>query len=118
VDRELDLLLGRAIDSLVKLNLLVYLQAHPGLAQAPEEIAGQVQRPPETVAAALAELAELKLVARFPIGRGRLAMYGSSDDPHIKEILELLRTHYQEGGETRAQLVRKTLRMTESVTGN
>lgn len=117
MDRELDLLLGKAIDSLVKLDLLVCLQAHPGLAQAPDEIAGLVRRPSQVVASALAELAELRLVERFPIGRGRLAMYGSAEDPHVKGILELLHAQYQQGGEARAQLVRKTLRLTE-VTGN
>lgn len=114
MDNELDLLLGTAIDSLTKVNLLVYLQENPGQAQPPEEIAGRVQRPPARVAQALDELAEVKLVARFPIGRGRLVWYGSSDDERVRRLLDLLLARYREGGEARAQLVRRALRESRS----
>ncbi len=118
MDNELDLLLGTAIDSLAKMNLLVYLQENPGQAQPPEEIAGRVSRPPAMVAQALDELAEVKLVARFPVGTGRIVWYGSSDDERVRRILDLLLARYREGGETRAQLVRRALRVAESGTGN
>lgn len=111
MESELDLLLGTAVDSLTKLSVLIHLQEHPGLAQSPDRIAAAVDRPPEVVAAALAELAEGKLVERFPVGSGRVVMYGSSDDKHVQGILELLCRRYNQGGETRAQLVRRVLRL-------
>jgi len=113
LDNELNLLLGTAVDSLAKVNLLVYMQENPGLAQSPEELAARVQRPPEAVAQALTELAEAKLVARFPIGRGRMVRYGSSDDAHVRGILALLQERYRLGGEARAEIVRRALRLAE-----
>jgi len=81
------------------------------MAQSPEEIAARVHRHSDVIARALSELAEAKLIEQFPIGTGRIVMYGSSDDAHVRGLMELLRTRYHEGGEARAELVRRTLRL-------
>jgi DNA-binding transcriptional ArsR family regulator len=110
VDGELDLLLGRVIDDLVKLNVTLYLHAEEG-AYSPEDIAMQVRRPPETVARALAALAEAGIVERFALGTGRFVMYGASEDAHIAELLDLLDRRYRGDAGSRAEVVRRVLRV-------
>ena len=113
MDHELDLLLGTVMDSLAKLNVLVYLQARPRMAESPEVVAAAVQRPPEMIARALSELAEARLIESFPVGTGRIVLYGASDDAHVRELLDLLRARYDQGGENWAHLVRRALRLAE-----
>jgi len=74
VDNELDLLLGTAIDSLLKLDVLLYLQSRPGSVQSSQDIAAQVRRPPYQVSASLDELSQAGLVDRFALGTGRRRM--------------------------------------------
>ena len=109
MDNELDLLLGTVINDLMKLNLALYLYEEITGAHSPEEIAAQMRRSPETVARALAELAEAGIVERFALGTGRFVMYGPPEDKHIKDLLDLLQRQYR-SEETRAEVVRKVLR--------
>jgi hypothetical protein len=108
MESELDLLLGSVINSLAKLELLLYFHAHPGTAQPPKEIGARLSRPSAEVAQALEELAQAGLVERFPLGTGRHVMFGSSDDPHVQDLIALLAARYR-SPETRAGLVRSAM---------
>jgi DNA-binding MarR family transcriptional regulator len=105
VDNELDLLLGTAIDSLLKLDVLLYLQSRPGSVQSSQDIAAQVRRPPYQVSASLDELSQAGLVDRFALGTGRHVLYGPTEDEHVQEIIDLLHERYRDP-ETRPRIVR------------
>lgn len=107
VDGELDLLLGRAIDSLVKLDILLYLRARPGRVVSAENLARELRRPVEAVSAALVELAEVGLVERFALGSGKHAVYGAPEDQHTEQVLNRLHERYHQGAESRAELIRR-----------
>jgi hypothetical protein len=111
MESELDLLLGTAIDSLLKLDILLYLHQRPGSVRSSAEIGVAVRQPEAQVAAALDALARTDLVDRFPIGRGRNVIYGCPEDPHIHELLRLLHQRYHRDPQSRAQLVRAALRL-------
>ncbi len=115
MDTELDLLLGRVIDDLVKLNIVLHLQTESG-AFSPDDVARQVRRPPELVARALGELADAGVVERFALGTGRFVMYGASEDPHVVELVSLLAQRYEGGPESRAEVVRRVLGVPEDDT--
>jgi DNA-binding MarR family transcriptional regulator len=108
VDNELDLLLGTAIDSLLKLDIVLYLLARPGLVQSAEEIAAKLRRPPHQAGAALDQLAQAGLVDRFALGTGRHVVYGPTEDEHVREIIGLLQARYRDP-ETRALIVRAAI---------
>ena len=109
MDTELDLVLHTAIDSLVKLELLLYFHSRPGSIQSPAHISERLRRPAHEVARALEQLAQLDLVARFPLGTGRHVMYGPSDDPHVHALLGLLHERYTRDPSSRAQIVQQAL---------
>ncbi len=110
MDTELNILLGRAIDSLVKLEILLYLHGRKGGAQTTEELGASLRRPLPEVASALDQLARAGLIERFPIGRGRHSVYGTTEDAHVEALLELLSRRYHQGPDARSQLVRQVLR--------
>ena len=109
MDSELDLLLGTAIDSLVKLELLLYMHARPGILQSADDIAVRLRRPVPEVGCALDDLAAGGLVDRFAIGTGRYVMYGPTEDDHVQRIIGLLHARYHRDPQTRADLVRGAL---------
>ncbi len=109
MDNELNLLLGRAIDSLAKLMLLFYLDGNRDEVLSPEAVAGRVGRRPEPVAQALKELAEAGLVKRFAVGTGRILLYSASEDAHVQSLIEALRARYEQDEESRAEIVRRVV---------
>lgn len=109
MENELDLLLRTTIDSLVKLEALLYLHARAGAVHTAEELAGTLRRPLDATAAALAELAEVGLVERFALGSGRHVMYGPMEDAHVQEILGRLHSLYHRDPVSRAELVRRVM---------
>jgi DNA-binding Lrp family transcriptional regulator len=111
MDSELDLLLGTAIDNLLKLEILLFLHARPGSVLRPEEIAQRVRRSEPEVAQALNGLAEAGLIERFTLGTGRHAVYGPSEDDHVRRIIEVLHERFNRDPETRGRLVRSALRV-------
>ena len=110
VESELDLLLGRAIDSLVKLELLLHFHEGSGLLQTPADISARLRRPLREVVSALEELAQVDLVARFALGSGKHVIYGSSEDPHVQALLDALQERYQGDAASRAKIIADTLR--------
>lgn len=107
MDEQLDLLLGTAINSLTKLELLLYLHRRPGAVQTSERLAAELRRPVDSVARAVDELAPLGLVDRFALGTGRHVMYGAPDEEHPKRLLELLYERYHRDAESRSELIRR-----------
>lgn len=111
MDSELDLLLGTAIDSLLKLEILLFFHARPGSVLRPEEVAQRVRHSELEVAEALNRLAEAGLVQRFALGTGRHSVYGPSEDDHVCGIIEVLHERFNGDAETRGRLVRSALRV-------
>jgi len=114
MDTELDLLLGTAIDSLVKLEVLLYFHQRPGLLQTPADISARLRRALAEVASALQELARNELIARFSLGTGRHVMYGSSEDPHVQALLDFLSQQYHRDPATRARIIQEIIQSKES----
>lgn len=110
---ELDILLGTAIDSLVKLEVVIYLHNRPGTVHSADQIAAKLRRPREAVRAALEPLSADGLIERFPLGTGRHVLYGPSEDAHVQELLDLLHREYDAGGDSRARLVQQVLGRTD-----
>jgi hypothetical protein len=106
---EIDLLLGSAVDSLVKLELLLYMHERPGAAQSVEEIASHMQRETGEVGTALKQLSDAGLVERFALGSGRHVVYGAPEDAHVRELLGLLHDQYHSDQGTRSRIVQDTL---------
>ena len=106
MDNELDLLLGTAIDSLVKLDILLYLHARPGVVQKPNDIAERLHRSQDEVTRALDGLSQAHLVDRFPLGPGRHVVYKEAEEAHVRHLIGILHDRYHSGGESRAQVVR------------
>lgn len=105
MDDELDLLLGTAIDSLVKVDVLLYLHSRPSAVRSAQDIAAQLRRPERQVGSALDELSQAGLADRFPLGSGRYVVYGATEDEHVREIIALLHQRYRDP-ETRVRVVR------------
>ena len=108
MESELDILLGRAIDSLPKLEILVYFLEGGDSVQSPAQVGVQLRRPTKEVAAALEELAHAGLVDRFALGTGRHVLYGARNDTHIRQLLQVLYTRYQDPS-ARRQLLQHAL---------
>jgi len=106
MESELDLLIGTAINSLLKLEVLLYFEDHPGAAQTADEIGVRLSRPREELKTALEELSQAGLIERFALGSGRHVVYGSADDPHVREVLGALEARYRRA-DSRAGLVRQ-----------
>ena len=109
MEHELDLVLGTVIDSLAKISMLFFLRERPATAVTPDVIASHVGRQPEHVRYALEQLGEAKFVTRFPVGRGRIVLYGPAEDARILEMIELLYSRYHESDARRAEIMRKVL---------
>jgi predicted transcriptional regulator len=109
LDEELDLLLGTVINSMTRLNLLLYLTERPGEAQSPKDIAAALRRPEALVAQSLAALAQVGLVDQFVLGSGRFIMYGAAEEAHVKEVLARLISLY--AGDARSTIVRRVMRL-------
>jgi DNA-binding MarR family transcriptional regulator len=110
MDNEVDILLGSAIDSLVKLDVLLYLHARPGAVQKPNDIAERLGRSQDEITRALDGLAQTDLVDRFSLGTGRHVVYGEAEDAHVRHLIGILHDRYHSGGESRAQVVRAATR--------
>jgi len=110
MDNEVDILLGSAIDSLVKLDILLYLHARPGAVQKPNDIAERLGRSQDEITRALDGLARTDLVDRFSLGTGRHVVYGEAEDAHVRHLIGILHDRYHSGGESRAQVVRAATR--------
>ncbi len=111
MDNELDLLLGTAIDSLVKLDILLFFHARPNAVSRPEEVARKVGRSETEVSQALDNLSEAGLVERFVLGSGRHAVYGPSDEDRVRGIVEAIKERYDRDPNSRSGLVRDILRI-------
>jgi len=109
VETELDLLLGNVIDSLVKLEALLYLHSRPGSAQSADEISLALHRPAPNVKSALEDLSRVELIERFSLGSGKHVVYGPTEDPHVQALLDLLHERYHRDPETRSRTVRQAL---------
>jgi DNA-binding transcriptional ArsR family regulator len=109
MESELDLLLGSAIDSLIKLEVLLHLHCRPGVVMRPEEIAAGLRRSEPELRAGLEELAEAGLIDRFPIGTGRHVIYGPSEDEHVHRLIGLLHERYHRDTDSRSLLVRTAM---------
>ncbi len=109
MDSEVDLLVGSAIDSLVKLEILLFFHGRPGTAEKPADVAGRLRRREDEVARALEMLSEAGLIERFPLGSGRHVVYGSRDDRHVQEVIGALSERYHRDPDTRANLVRRAI---------
>jgi hypothetical protein len=109
VDTELDLLLGTAIDSLLKLNLLLDLYARPEAVEAPAALATRLNRPLPQTARALEQLAQAGLIEKFSLGTGRLVLFGAAEEEHIRQLMEALRLRHSGPAEGRVRLVRRIL---------
>jgi hypothetical protein len=107
VDEELDLLLGTAINSLTKLEILLYLGRRASAVQTGEKLAAELTRPAGATAAALEELAALGLVDRFALGTGRHVMYGAPEEERARRIVALVCERYHGNAESRSQLIRR-----------
>ena len=110
MDDELDILLGSAIDSLVKLDILLYLHARPGAVQKPNDIAQRLRRSEDEVVRALESLAQAHLVDRFSLGTGRHVVYGEAEDAHVRDLIGIIHDRYHRDRESRAQVVRAATR--------
>ncbi len=110
MDNELDILLGTAIDSLVKLDILLYLHTRPGAVQRPDDIAQRLRRSQDEVTRALDGLSQAHLVDRFSLGTGRHVVYGEAEEAHVRDLIGNLHERYHRGGESRAQIVRAATR--------
>ena len=106
---EIDLLLGTEIDSLVKLEILLYLHQRPGTVGSPQQVASQIRRDVAEVAAALEQLSQSELVERFAFGSGRHIVYGPSEDAHVQELLGFLHEQYHAQPEARSRIIQRTL---------
>lgn len=104
MESELNLLLGRAINSLTKLEILFYLRGRPKGVQRAKDIATGMRRDPADVARVLEELARVGLIDRFAIGTGKHVMYGPAEDAHVRDIISLLHDRYHKDGDSRSQL--------------
>ncbi len=109
MESELNLLLGRAINSLTKLEMLFYLRGRPKGVQPAKDIATSTHRDPAEVVRALEELARVGLIDRFAIGTGKHVMYGPAEDPHVRDIIYLLHDRYHKDGDSRAQIRQEIL---------
>ena len=109
MESELNLLLGRAINSLTKLEILFYLRGRPKGVQRAKDIATSTRRDPAEVVRALEELAHIGLVDRFAIGTGKHVMYGPAEDAHVRDIIYLLHERYLKDGHSRAQIRQEIL---------
>ncbi|MBN1458471.1 MAG: hypothetical protein JXA57_02975 [Armatimonadetes bacterium] len=109
MESELDLLLGTAIDSLIKLEILLYFRARPGVVRRPQEVSSELRRSVSEVQGELDQLAEAGLVDRFSIGTGRHVMYGPAEDEHVHRLIGILYDRYHRDPESRSQLVRSAV---------
>jgi len=107
MDSELDLLLGTAIDTLVKLEILLYVHQRSSAVQNADQFAAGLRRPSAEVAPALEQLSRVQLIDRFPLGTGRHVLYGATEDTHVREVLNLLYERYYGTADSRAQLMRR-----------
>ena len=110
MDNELELLLGTAIDSLLKLDILLHLHARPGAVLKSSDIAKRLDRSEDEIARALDDLSQAHLVDRFSLGSGRHVVYGEAEDAHVRHLIGILCDRYRNGGESRAQIVRAATR--------
>ena len=108
MESELDLLLGRAINSLPKLEILVHFLREGSDVRSPAEIGVRLRRPTGEVTTALEELAHAGLVDRFTLGTGRHVLYGARNDTYVQQLLQVLYTRYQDLG-ARRQLLQRAL---------
>lgn len=111
MDHELDLLLGTVIDSLTKLAILLHLQAEPHAVFSAEEVAAATNCREDAARTGLGELGEAGLVERFAVGRGRIVRYGAREDERVQTLLARLAERYAEGGESRAEVARRIVRI-------
>jgi len=114
VNTELDLLLGTAINSLVKLESVLFLHSRPGSVLTPHEISAHLRRPVSEVASALDELSQAQLIDRFSFGTGKHVVYGPTEDGHVSALLDLLHEHYHRDSKTRSRIVHQALRGQQS----
>ena len=108
MESELGLLLGRAIDTLPKLEILVHVLRDGMSVRTAAEIGVQLRMPTDQATLALEELSQAGLIDRFALGTGRHVLYGPRDDSHVQELLQLLYARYQDPA-ARGQLVRDAL---------
>lgn len=108
MESELDLLLGRAIDSLPKLEILVHFLRNGMTVRTAAEVGAQLRRPTHEVTLALEELSQVGLIDRFALGTGRHVLYGPRDDSHVQQLLQMLHARYEDPA-ARGQLLRDAL---------
>jgi hypothetical protein len=109
MESELDLLLGTVVDTLCKLEVLLYFHHRAGAVGSAEHVGTALGRPVAETAAALAALAKAGLIERFALGTGRHVIYGATEDTRVKDLVALLYQRYHQGGESRSQLLRQIL---------
>lgn len=110
MDTELDLLLGTAINSLVKLEIVLFLHSRPGAALSSDQISARLRRSVSEVTSALDELSQSELIDRFALGTGKHVIYGAAEDEHVAALLALLHQRYHGDPDARSRIVRQALR--------
>jgi len=109
MESELELLLGTAIDSLVKVEILLYIQERPEALLTAKDISSRLRRLAREVDRALVELSDVGLIERFALGSGRHVVYGLTEDEHIRGLLNALGERYRSDSESRSRLIQAAL---------
>jgi hypothetical protein len=106
---EIERLIGRRIDDLVKLELALFFQQNPGFVDRLEGIARRVGHDPRVVEDALRALADGGLLERFELGSGKYVLYSYTRDPDMRALMDGLSAAYHEDPAQRVEIVKRLM---------
>jgi hypothetical protein len=109
MDEDLAAIMQRGIDSLVKLELLLFFDSNPDLVDTAQAIAARLARDMRDVKFALRALAASDLVNRFELGAGRYVLYSRVESHHTRASIRRLSEVYHGDEQGRIEIIKKLM---------
>jgi hypothetical protein len=111
MDLDVKRLVTEVVDNLAKLDVLLFFHEHPDFldsaSRAARRIAGEVPK----VQLALEELSQRGFIERFVLAEGRYVLYGYSQSPRVRGLVEKLSRAYHEHPDQRKEIVRMLMKV-------
>jgi len=106
---KLQAFLDEVIDSLIKLEIVLFFHSNPGTIDTARAIAMRIYRNEEATAAALEQLSAKHVLDRTTLGAGKYELYSLSQDESIRSVIGLLDKRFHSDKDTMLQIIRRFL---------
>ncbi len=109
MERELQEFLDGVIDSLIKLEIVLFFHSNPGTIDTPQGISMRIYRNCDLTASALRDLGSAGVLDCVTLGAGTYQLYSLTQSKDVLSVIELLDQRYHSDRTAMLDIIRRFL---------